>query len=56
MQKDYAKIMQKDYAKFMQQDYENFMQEDYAMSKYLRKSEKLKICKGRVTFFFSWVF
>ena len=53
---DYAKIMQKDYAKFMQHDYAKFMLEDYAKPKY-SKSEKLKNCKGRVTYFiFSWVF
>ena len=56
MQDDYAKFMQGDYAKFMQYDYANFMQEDYAKSKY-SKSEKMKNCKGKVTYFiFSWVF
>jgi hypothetical protein len=56
MQNDYARFMQKDYARFMQKDYAKFMQEDYAKSKYL-KSEKLKNCKGRTTYYiFSWVF
>jgi hypothetical protein len=56
MQDDYAKFMQGDYAKFMQHDYAKFMPEDYATSKY-SKSEKMKNCKGRVTYFiFSWVF
>ncbi len=56
MQDDYAKFMQGDYAKFMQHNYAKFMQEDYAKSKY-SKSEKMKNCKGRVTYFiFSWVF
>jgi hypothetical protein len=56
MQKDYAKIMQDDYAKSMQQDYAKFIQEDFTKSEYL-KSEKLKNCKGRTTYYiFSWVF
>jgi hypothetical protein len=56
MQDGYAKFMQKDYAKLMQKDYAKIMQEDYAKSKH-SKSEKLKNCKGRATYFiFSWVF
>ena len=56
MQNDYAKFMQGDYANSMQHHYAKFMLEDYAKSKY-SKSEKMKNCNGRVTYFvFSWVF
>jgi hypothetical protein len=50
MQEDYAKFLQYNYAKFMKDDYAKFMQNDYAKSKY-SKAEKLKKCKGRVTYF-----